>query len=69
MTWLDWYGFMLRERAGQDVALATWCEKYKDNASVKRWLATDPPPAKWEGSALEWAYTEMPVFQIEDEEV
>lgn len=28
-------------------------------AKAEKWLKKNPPPAKWEGTRLEWAYTEM----------
>lgn len=31
---------------------------------VYRWILRNRPPAAWRGSALEWAYTEMPVIPL-----
>lgn len=37
-----------------------WCERYKYDGRVLAWLAKFPPPPEWKGTALEYAYTEMP---------
>lgn len=37
-----------------------WVSKHRRDPRVTRWLTKHPPPAEWEGSAIEYAYLEMP---------
>jgi len=39
-----------------------WVAAFRHNSQVAAWLKNNPPPAGWQGTALEWAYTEMPLF-------
>lgn len=36
-----------------------WCKRNFGNPLVRAWIAANPPPKEWQGSRLEWAYTEM----------
>jgi hypothetical protein len=37
-----------------------WINEHHRDPQVKAWLRDHPPPPEWEGSPLQWAYTEMP---------
>lgn len=32
-----------------------------DRADVRAWLHRSPPPESWQGTHVEWAYTECPL--------
>jgi hypothetical protein len=34
--------------------------------AVREWLKDHPPPAEWKATALEWAWTEMPVLPFSE---
>lgn len=40
--------------------MRTWVREHRQDPKVRAWLKANPPPADWDGSALEWAYTERP---------
>ena len=42
-------------------SMKEWCKRYGNHPGVVRWLKDNPPPAEWQGTAAEWAYTEMPL--------
>lgn len=50
---------------GQYKKMKNWCNKYKNNPGVKKWLKKNPPPKIWKGTKIEYAYTEMPTWNIE----
>lgn len=37
-----------------------WIKEHRQDPKVKAWLKKHPPPPEWEGSRMEYAYTEMP---------
>lgn len=37
-----------------------WIERHRDDPAVAAWLKKNPPPAQWQGTPMEWAFTEMP---------
>lgn len=37
-----------------------WCKRNYNDPAVRKWVEENPPPKEWEGSRIEWAYTEMP---------
>jgi hypothetical protein len=43
-----------------DARMGAWIVQHLDNPRVLRWLVRNPPPPEWEGSHMEYAYTEMP---------
>jgi hypothetical protein len=45
--------------------MAEWCERHKDTEYVLNWIKANPVPANWQGSPMEWAFTEMPVKGVE----
>lgn len=40
--------------------MGAWCRKNRRNPAVRQWLADNPPPPDWQGSKLQWAFTEGP---------
>ena len=40
--------------------MTLWCKHYENDPRVLAWLEKNPPPKEWQGSRLEYAYTEMP---------
>lgn len=38
---------------------SAWIKKHGQSKAVKDWLVANPPPAEFEGTPQEWAYTEM----------
>ena len=45
-----------------DAIMKGWVEKYGQDPRVLAWLKNNPPPAQWQGTPEEYAYTEMPFF-------
>lgn len=43
-----------------DDRMKWWTAVYARHPSVVKWLRENPPPVKWQGTPMEWAYTEMP---------
>lgn len=37
-----------------------WINEHRGDPKVREWIRDHPPPPEWEGSAMQWAYTEMP---------
>jgi len=37
-----------------------WCVEHEHDDAVWGWLSENPPPPLWNGSAIEYAYEEMP---------
>jgi hypothetical protein len=46
--------------SAEDKKRAAWVKKHKEDPDVLLWLSKNKPPESWEGSAVEYAYTEMP---------
>ena len=44
---------------GYDARMGEWIVRHIDNPKVRDWLVKNPPPAKWQGSDMEYAFTEM----------
>ena len=40
--------------------MQSWIGEHRGDQSVRVWLAENEPPPEWEGSRMEYAYTEMP---------
>lgn len=36
------------------------CLSPEAKRKVEQWIRKNPPPEDWQGSDLDWAYTEMP---------
>jgi hypothetical protein len=49
---------MLRVRESRK--MREWIATWKDDPIVRQWIRDNPPPASWQGTPIEWAYTEMP---------
>lgn len=47
---------------GEDVTpkVRAWVAAHRKDTRVLRWLKDNPPPADWKGTAMEYAFTEMP---------
>ena len=43
-----------------DAKMQAWCKRNRYHPAVLAWLEKHPPPPEWQGTRLEWAYTEMP---------
>ena len=43
-----------------DPRIGEWVTRNYENDKVRRWLTDNPPPPEWTGSAMEYAFTEMP---------
>lgn len=41
-----------------------WCELNRNNRRVVRWIRENPPPEGWKGTALQYAYSEMPSWMV-----
>jgi hypothetical protein len=39
-----------------------WCEENADNPRVLDWLRVNGPPSFFTGTAMQWAYLEMPLW-------
>ena len=37
-----------------------WIKQHRSDPAVRAWLRDHPPPAEWEGSPMQWAFTERP---------
>jgi hypothetical protein len=40
--------------------LRSWKRKHRKSQRVQAWLRRNRPPRSWQGTPLEWAYTQMP---------
>lgn len=68
MSFVDW----LRRRneaafERQVRSMTEWCQRHANNKGLRAWLATNPPPPEWEGTDVQWAYTEMPAWNMTPE--
>lgn len=52
---------LLRRGARRWYKMQAWCARHQDDPMVRWWLGRNPPPTEWQGTPMEWAYTEMPV--------
>jgi hypothetical protein len=43
-------------------AMEAWCRANAFEPGTLGWLANNPPPANWQGTAPEWAFCEMPIW-------
>lgn len=41
-----------------------WIKANRKDPVVKDWLEKHPPPKRWHGTRLEWAFTEMPEYPV-----
>lgn len=46
--------------SAQEEAFERACADVAWRAKAEKWLVGNPPPKDWQGTPLEWAYTEMP---------
>lgn len=40
--------------------MQAWIKAHRKDMRVLRWLRDNPPPAEWKGTAMEYAFSEMP---------
>lgn len=53
-----------RRKHQGEAEMRKWCQINGKKPEVKLWLKNHPVPEDWQGTALEYAYTEMPAIQF-----